>query len=53
MFQVNIPLKSAIENLKFGESFPLCKKRFLFNQYSEFIGQYIIQSGQDRFIPFK
>lgn len=29
MFQVNIPLKYAIENLKLGELSSLCKMRFL------------------------
>lgn len=64
IFQVNIPLKSSNENLKLGESFSLCKKRFLslekklhknpqlFNQYSEFIDEYI-ELGHARYIPLE
>lgn len=63
-FQIDFPLKTSSEYVKLGESFSSAKKRFLslekrlhkdtdmFNQYSDFINEYI-KLEHARFIPLE
>lgn len=61
-FQINLPLKSADEHLKLGDSFTMARKRYfnlekrfekdpeLFIQYKGFINEYV-HLGHARYIP--